>query len=374
MHIVFFVTRYWTAVGGVEKYIPELGKALVAMGHRVTVVAGAHKPGLAQHEMHEGINVIRFPAYRSRLRCWFHLVRHRRLFKEADVVHISDVLMVEYFQAMIGWTMPRRSIFLTRHGLSYKCPVPVEEQRRAARAAAWVDGIMDDGEFIAKWLNVPSDTALEQGLCPLADAIDQVPEPPADSAVFVGRLEWDTGIQIYIDTIDVLRRKHGLHITLDVYGGGSMEEELRARVKRNDLPVTFHGFVEGAQRHLVDGCFAFVSGRLAIQEAMARHRLVVAAYVNDLKRDYVTGEPFSPYLLSAGSAEGVADHVAHYARDTRGRAHMVECAFEHARTLTWKRTAQGYLKMWCAKRESIVTSSGWLERAILAMRLRAELK
>ena len=136
MHIVFFVTRYWPAVGGVEKYIPELGKALVAMGHRVTVVAGAHEPGLADQEMHDGIDVIRFPAYRSRLRCWFHLMRHRGLFQEADVVHISDVLMVEYFQAMIGWTMPRRPLFLTRHGLSYRCPVPAEEQRRARRAAS----------------------------------------------------------------------------------------------------------------------------------------------------------------------------------------------------------------------------------------------
>lgn len=374
MHIVFLVTRYWPAVGGVEKYIPELGKALFAMGHRVTVVTGAHQTGLSRREIHDGIEVIRYPAYRSRLRCWFHLLRLRRLFMEADIVHISDVLMVEYFQAMIGWTMPRRSLFLTRHGLSYRCPVPIEEKRRAARAAAWVDGTVDDGEFIAKWLGVPSDVALEQGLSPPADAIEQVPEAPPNRAVFVGRLEWDTGIEIYIDAIAILRDAHGMQISLDVYGGGSLEADMRARVARDDLPVMFHGFVENAQQHLSDGCFAFVAGRLAIQEAMARRRLVVAAYVNDLKRDYVVGEPFSPYLLPAGSADEVADHVARSVGDADERSRLVARAFEHARTLTWERNARGYLGLWRTKRASATVPDRWIERVALAMRLRTELR
>ena len=374
VHIVFFVTRCWPAVGGVEKYIPELGRSLVAVGHRVTVVAGAHQAGLPVRETYGGMEIIRYPAYRSRLRCWFHLLSLRRLFMDADVVHISDVLMVEYFHAMIGWTMPRRPLFLTRHGLSFRCPVPSQEKRRAARAAKWVDGTIDDGEFIAGWLGVSSDVAIEQGLRPSADEIEQIPEPPPDRAVYVGRLEWDTGIPTYIDAIAVLHRKHGLKVSLEVYGGGSLEAKLRERVERDRLPVKFHGFVENAQVHLADGCFAFVAGRLAIQEAMARRRLVIATYVNDLKRDYVSKEPFSPYLLMAGSAEEVADRVAEYARDAQARARLVARAFEHARTLTWQRTAQGYLNLWRTKRAHASASRGWLERATLALRLGVKLR
>ena len=93
MTITFLVSRYLPAVGGVEKYIRELGKALVTMGHHVTVVAGAHEPGLPEHQLHDTIEVYRFPAYRSPIRCWYHLQKLRRLFTDADVVHISDVMM-----------------------------------------------------------------------------------------------------------------------------------------------------------------------------------------------------------------------------------------------------------------------------------------
>lgn len=346
MNIVFFVTRYWPAVGGVEKYIRQLGRALVGMGHRVTVVAGAHQSGLPKRETHDGIEVFRYPAYRSRLRCWFCLMRWRRLFIEADVVHISDVLMVEYYYSMIAWTIPRRPLFLTRHGLSYRCPVPVSEKRRAAHVARLVDGTIDDGRFIAKWLGVPGDTVLEQGLWPPADKIEHLPEPPSNTAVFVGRLEWDTGITNYLDALVVLKRTYGISFSLDVYGGGSLEAQLRERARRDELPVTFHGFVENAQKHLADGCFAFVSGRLAIQEAMAGRRLVVATYVNELKHDYVCQEPFSPYLIASGTAGDIAEGVAYFVRHPDERARLIERAYQHAKTLTWTRTAQGYLHLW----------------------------
>ncbi len=369
MHCVFFVTRYWPAVGGVEKYIRELGKALVAMGHRVTVVAGAHEAGLPEEEMHEGIEVYRYPAYRSRLRCWLRLMQLRQLFMQADVVHISDVIMVEYYYRMLGWTLRRRPVFLTRHGLSYQCPVPVDEHRRAARAAEFVDGTVDDGRFIAKWLQVPSDVIIAQGLAPPADEIEQDPEPPPNSAVFVGRLDWDSGITTYIDAIAVLRDRHGMQVTLEVYGGGGLEEQLRSRVDRDRLPVRFHGFVEGAQNRLSNGCFAFVSGRLAIQEAMARRRLVIATHVNELKRDYVSEEPFSPYLEIGATAEEVAEKVVYFANHSQERSHRIERAFAHARTLTWTHTARGYMALWRRQSVGAPAVSRWLERATLAMQL-----
>lgn len=370
MHVLFLVPRYWPAVGGIEKYVRELGKALVDMNHRVTVVAAAHRPGLPDRETHDGIDVFRFPAHRSRLRSWVHLMGLRRLFVEADVVHISDVQMVECYCRMLGWTL-RRPVFMTRHGLSYRCPVPASEKRRAARAARLVRGIIDDGHFIAKWLGVPSDVSLEQGLSPRADEIGPVAEPADDTAVFVGRLDWDSGINIYVDAVANLRREHSVRLSLDVYGGGELEASMRARVQRERLPVRFHGFVEGAQKHLANGCFAFVSGRMAIQEAMARRRLVLAAYVNPLKHDYVREEPFSPHVCLAGTSEELADHIVHFRRDPAARRRRVERAFNYARTLTWSRTARGYLDLW-RRREVPSAAHPWFDRATLALQICAE--
>ena len=50
MKIVFLVHRYWPSVGGVEKYVHELGRALVDAGHEVDVVAGAHTVDLPSRE------------------------------------------------------------------------------------------------------------------------------------------------------------------------------------------------------------------------------------------------------------------------------------------------------------------------------------
>ena len=340
------VWRYAPAVGGVEKYVRALATELVSMGHHVRIVTGAHRPGLPVREQLDGIEILRFPAYRSRLRCWWTLLRWRHIFAEADVVQISDIMMLETYHAMIGWMSRPRPIFLTRHGLSCRHPVPPRDKRRALRAAGLVAGTVDDGHFIGKWLGVPGDVVLDQGLHPRADDIEQIPAPAPDSAVFVGRLEWDSGLATYLDALRILKLEHGVNLRLDVYGGGSLEESLRRRVAQEELPVTFHGFVENAHDRLFDAYFAFVSGRLAIKEAMARRRLVVATYVNPIRRDYLSDEPFSPHLLVGGSGEELAEIVAHHVRNPAECRRRVDDAFAYARTLSWNRTARSYLQLW----------------------------
>jgi len=221
---------------------------------------------------------------------------------------------------------------------------------------------------------VPCNVSLQQGLSPAADAICQKPEPAPDSAVFVGRLDWDSGITHYINALDLLRAQHGIDLRLDVYGGGALEHVLRTDVKHRRLPVRFHGFVDEAQSRLADGCFAFVSGRLAIQEAMARRRLVVTTYVNQLKRSYVCDEPFGSYVTVGDSPEAIADIVANYTTDATRRAAMVDRAFEYARTLTWERTARGYLRLWQNGLAAKPAGQSPLTRLQLAMDLADEFK
>ena len=372
MKIVFFVYRYWPDVGGVEKYIHRLAKAVQGMGHEARVIVPAHRAGLPSREFHDGIEVIRFPGYRSPARAWFHLMRLQWVFCRADVIHVSNTHMLEYFYRMVAWTLPNRPLFLTRHGMSYIYPVPESEKARARRSIDLVDGVVHDGCFIGTRLGVKADCVPNQGLHPEADALPVIPEPAPTSATFVGRLEPDSGIEIYVDAIDVLIRDFGLSIALDVYGGGTLEDALRNRAARDGLPVTFHGWQEGAQERITEGCFALVAGRLAMQEAMARRRLVVAAYVDPLKRDYVCGEPFSPYLVSGGDARTIAAQVAHYATHHDERKRMVEQAYAYARTLSWRRTAAAYVDLWTHPPRGRRQPLSRLQRARLAVQLRRE--
>ena len=352
MKIVFFVYRYWPSVGGVEKYVHELGKALYEMGHTVDVVAGTTTDGLAAHETYEGIRIHRFPAHRSPLRSRFWLLRHLHLFARADVVHVSNTHMLEYLWRMLGGLIDQRKVFLTRHGMSYDYPVPVTNTLRAKRSLHLAAGVIHDGRFIEKWLGVPPDRCPDQGLTPEASALPYVPEPPPDSAVFVGRIEQDSGIEIYIDAVRRLTQDAGISFRLDVYGGGTHLPAMRRMADDQNLPIRFHGRVANAQKFITDACFAFIDGRMAIQEAMARRRLVLAGYPNPLKRDYVAGEAFGPYLVPVGSGAELTDRVLHYISHPDERAELVRRAYDHACTLRWSRTAEAYLSLWRERLES----------------------
>ncbi|MBI4716278.1 MAG: glycosyltransferase family 4 protein [Planctomycetes bacterium] len=346
MRILFFAHRYHPSIGGVEKYIHELARALLALGHEVSVLAGAHADGLPQHERHEGVVVHRFPAQRSPARCRLWLWRHAHLLRRADVVSVSNTHMLEYLWRMLGPLLDRRRLFLIRHGMGCVYPVPEEHRRRARRSCAWVAGTIHDGVFIEKWLAVRPELCPDQGLSPEADTLAPAAEPPPTSAVYIGRLEPDSGIRLYLDAVRRLTREHGLDFRLDVYGDGSLAEALRAEVRRDCLSVRFFGRVADAQTRIAHSCFAFLDGRMAIQEAMARRRLVVAGYVDPLKRDYVCGESFSPFLVPAGSGAEVAERTLYYSNHPAERAALVARAFEHARGLRWSTTAGSFLALW----------------------------
>ena len=346
MKILFLVHRYWPAVGGVEKYVHELAKALGALGHHIEVVAGATREGLPESEVYQGVVIHRFPAFRSPLRARLWLWRHLHLFRRADVVHVSNTHVLEYYWRTVGFLLDRRKVFLTRHGMSYIHPVPASEKRRAVRSLRLAAGVVHDGAFIEKWLGVKPDLCPDQGLSPPASALEPIPEPPPESAVFIGRLEPDSGIQLYIEAVALLNRKHGRPFGLEVYGDGSLRTPLRERVAQQQLPVRFHGRTPDAQRHISESCFAFLDGRMAMQEAMARRRLVLAAFVDPLKADYVGTETFSPFLVPVGDSAELARKVVHYIDHPEDRAALVGRAFEHAQTLTWQRTAEAYLALW----------------------------
>ncbi|MGD2109076.1 MAG: glycosyltransferase family 4 protein [Phycisphaerae bacterium] len=372
MRIAFVVHRYWPLVGGVEKYIHELAKALIAMGHDVDVITAALKDGLAIREVHEGVQIHRFPALRSRMRSRLWFLAHFALLQRADVVHVSNTHMLETLWRTLGILVDRRKVFLTRHGMSYVYPVPEAEKRRAVRSLRMACGVIHDGAFIEKWLGVKPDLCPDQGLSPVADDIEHTPEPPPRSATYIGRLEPDSGIGIYMDAVRRLVHEHDRAFELHVYGDGSLAGELSEQASREELPVHFHGRKPDAQRHINDTCFAFIDGRMAIQEAMARRRLVLAAYVDPLKRDYVGTEPFSPYLVAVGSGAELAERVCHYIDHPDQRRALVERAFEHARTLSWRRTAEAYLRVWQQRLADPLPGPSMLEALKLGWRLNRE--
>ncbi len=346
MNILFYIYRYHPKIGGVEKYIHELARALITKDHRITVVTGSHDNTLPQTETHESVTIHRFPALRSPVRCRLHHLRLRHLFKSADIIHISDIMMLEQYRRMIGWTLPHKKIFLTRHGLSIQHPVPNRDKTRAARATKYATATIDDGHFISKWLESPATTVIPQGLSPAADQLQYIKPPDSPGATFIGRLEWDTGIDDYISAIGILKKRHNITVPLNVVGDGSLRQSLESRAKTENLPVRFQGQRTNAQDQLLNQPYALVSGRLAIHEALARRRPVIAHHVNPIKHDYLANEPFSPYIRIAATPDDIANELVNMINNPDETQTRVKKGYEYTRQLTWDRTANEYLNIW----------------------------
>lgn len=344
--ITWLVKRFWPEVGGVEKYVLELGRELAEMGHSVRVVAGDPTGSRARHERHAGLSIHRYPSRRSPWRAAWGLRALAPLFRQADVVHISDVEMFERYEVVLSRGVGARPIFLTRHGMGLRDPVSQEDRERHRRARKGVAGLLDDGTFIQRRYGQTPDCVPDPGLRPTADEMVQRPPPAQPSAAFIGRLEPDSGIDLYLDALACLRDCHGTDLPLTVYGDGSLKPRLIERAMRERLPVSWQPSAPDAQDRLFEGTLAFVSGRMAIFEAMARRRPVVAAYVDPLKRDYVCGEWFSRHILTGSSGADLANRVLPLMRDACLCEQAAREAFEPVRRLSWRTTARQYVAVW----------------------------
>jgi glycosyltransferase involved in cell wall biosynthesis len=344
--VALLARRFHPSIGGVERYLRDLGEALADRGIRVYVLADNDNGRLAARERLGAIEVRRFAMSRSRLRAWGSLARLAPLLRRVDVLHVSDVWMLEYYYRIIARLVGPRTISLTRHGISVRDPIPESERLRSRRARAWCDVLFDDGYFIEKRIGVTPDAVPNQGLNPPASAIPQTPEPAMDSAVFLGRLDTDTGLEIYLEAMAALRDRHGIDMWLTVYGDGPCAASLKDLADRLRVRVVWHCAHPDARDRITDHGLAFVSGRMAIQEAMARRRLVAAAYIDPLRRDYVCGEPFSPFIVKGSTGPALADAIVPFLRDHEARQRFVEAAYAHALQLTWGATASVYIDHW----------------------------
>lgn len=347
--VALLTRRFHPSIGGVERYLRDLGVALVARGVQVSVVTDNDGGRLPERERIDGIDVRRFSMARSRLRAWGGLVRLAPLLRSVDVLHISDIWMLEYYYRIIARLVGPRSISLTRHGISTRDPIPDSERLRNVRARAWCDALFDDGCFIARRIGVEPDAVPDQGLNPPAASLPPSDEPELTSAIFLGRLDSDTGLEIYLEAMAALRDRHGKELWLTVYGDGPAGPALRDLADRLRVRVIWHRAHPDARDRIGDHGLAFVSGRMAIQEAMARRRLVVAAYVEPLRTDYVCGEPFSSFIVKASTGSAMAELLAPLLVDHEARRRLVASAYEHACRLTWSATAEMYLKTWREK-------------------------
>lgn len=325
MRIVMLTRRAWPEIGGVEKHIYEVGEALKRKGYEISVISAKD---------------IKYPQVKflGVLFIWLWMFKNIRLFARADIVHAHDVAI---------WYLPLRFLLFTKpfyvtfHGWEGKFPIPKIYiwLRKISAKIAW--GNICVGRYIEKWYGIKADYiiygAVHEKFKYQISKIKNTYQNPK-IILFLGRLQKDTGLPIYLNALKFIKRGH-LDIKVFFLGDGLLKNEAEkyGRVL---------GFKKDILPWLRTSRFVFTSGYLSALEAMAAGKLVFATYNNPIKKDILEMSPFSKYAVVEKDPEKIARKIEYFLRNQKAAREIASKALNWARSQTWEHIVQTYLKLW----------------------------
>ncbi len=335
MTILFLARRFYPDIGGVEKHVLEIGKIFVENGHSVTVIT---QSGGKETQI-KGIKVVRIEKAPNnsfeKLHIWKWFWKNRNLIKEADIVHAHDV----YF-----WYFPFRLLYLfkksfvTFHGYeSY----PISKRAILVRkfSEKLSNGNIIVGQFIKKWYGTTPDYIIYGGveISNLLAGRQVSNKLKRESAVFIGRLDEQTGILDFAKAVDLIRKSYP-KFEFVIVGDGKYKNKLS---RYNVL-----GFKESPGKYFEKYNFAFVSRYLSILEALANKKLVFALYDNPVKEDYLRMTPFAQLLIIENNPQELAKRVIYYLKNPIKQKKLEGVGYDFVKKQTWGNLVNTYLKLW----------------------------
>jgi glycosyltransferase involved in cell wall biosynthesis len=340
MNILFFSRLFCPHIGGVEKHVMEISRILIKNGHKVTVVTQQHAKDLKIKENIEGIETLRIPDLKEgrmkKFQIWKWLLVNKKLIKDADIVHCHDVY---FWYLPFRFMFPFKKIFTTFHGYeSYPLRFGSIIVHKISEKLSM--GNICVGDFMKKWY-LTKPTYVTYGGVEIANSNLQIQNKvKRESAVFVGRLDEQTGILTYAEAVEIIKKKIPGFDFL-VIGGGDLKEQINRNIKILNP-------IDNASKYFKSYNFAFVSRYLSIMEAMEAKRLVFAVYENPLKEDYLRMAPFAKYIVIFNSPSELVSKITYYLDNVKAADRMVKNAYSWVKKYTWQRVANIYLDLWKA--------------------------
>ena len=354
MTIVFFARRFYPQIGGVEKHVLEISRLLVKKGHKVVVIT-EHEKNTNVANKHSslrsarltgkvaGIEIFRINPgvdnWFKKFRVWKEMFRLRKLLKSADIIHCHDVF---FWYLPFRFLYPTKKVFTTFHGYEGNKIPEFKAIFMHKLAEKLSRGNICVGEVLTKWYGTKPTFiiygAVDKGLIALGSKFPKATK----QAMFIGRLEEETGIMQYLEALEILKTKK-INLSLDIFGDGSLKDEAERFVKKNNLRISFKGFVANATDFIKDYEYVFTSRYLGILEAMALQKPIFTAYNNQIKKDYLHMTPFAKYISISQNASEIANAVINYRQKKNletGRAYL------WVKNETWEKMVNLYLRLW----------------------------
>lgn len=340
--------RLSPAIGGVERHVAGLARELVQRGYGITLVAPAHLSGLPTEEQTDGVRIVRFPRTGcgrwDYVRAWRWWTNHRSLLTEADVVHFHDVYALLHWFGPVRLLCLAKPAYLTYHGYEMNYPISLRARFYRWLAQRLVGGSICVGRYLMKWFQLHPQ-AVTYGAVTIPQ---HVSEPSEESrAVFVGRLAPDTGLDIYLRGLGLLKRRYNVPIMLTVCGDGPLRRDLEQLATDEDVEAEFMGFVSDPFPYVSQAKIVFASGYLAMLEAMTCRRPLFCVYHSPIKEDYVRMVPNSDQMFSiADGPDHLAVQLAAFLTGQLDLSHQIERAYQFGADQSWATLADLYVRLW----------------------------
>lgn len=334
MKIGILARRFWPDIGGVEKHVLEIGKRLVKDGHEVTVITQSK----GTRNNIDGIRIKRIskvPAnWFDKFYIWKWFWNNRSLIKQLDIIHAHDVYFW-YFPFRV--LFPRKKSFITFHGYEN---YPISRRAILVRKISekFSKGNIIVGSFIKKWYGTMPDYITYGAVEVSSIKYQALSSRKRESAVFVGRLEKNTGILSYLEAVGIIKKLIP-NFEFTIIGDGELKDKIpkEIRIYKSD---------RGVEKYLRESNFVFASGYLSILEAFVNKRLVFVFYDNPLKEDYLKMTPFSKFMIIENSPEKLADKVLYYLNHQKEAEELKRKAFDWAKDQTWENVVKIYYQLW----------------------------
>ncbi|OGH12541.1 MAG: hypothetical protein A2857_01135 [Candidatus Levybacteria bacterium RIFCSPHIGHO2_01_FULL_36_15] len=369
MKILFITPSFFPRIGGVEKHVYKISRELLKKKHEIFVLTEGSldyrfnknqtyqtitnsdneakkskeidKSTHFTYKISKNLNVLSFEFGKrnwfKKFRIWFTFLKNIKLFNQFNIIHCHDVF-IWYLPIKIFF--PNKKVFTTFHGYeSYPISIRAVIIRKISEALS--SGNICIGDFIKKWYGTKPDI-ISYGA--VDDKIIQDSKLGAeinkknDSAVFIGRLDEQTGILTYLEAVQIIKKDFP-NFKFSIIGDGKFKKQIEKNFKIN-------GFINDPIPYLRSHRFAFVSRYLSILEAMAVNRLVFAVYDNPVKEDYLKMTPFAPYIVVSNSPKDVAENVLYFMHHPEKEKEITDKAYRWVKDKTWKRMVDNYLNLW----------------------------
>lgn len=360
MHVLMVAERIPPDIGGVERHIAGLSRELVGKGIDLTLVAPVADPRASFPDRRDGMKLMRIPRskYSSRdyVAAWSWWWAHRSLLEEIDLIHFHDVYALIHWFGPAILMAPKKPRFLTFHGYEMRYPIPNRAKLYRYLAGKLVSASICVGHYLVKWFKIRTETitygaVTQPEIKPIQgsglgfEEWASIPSKPV--ATFIGRLASDTGLDIYIKGLGLLRREHDLDIRILICGDGPSRSSLDELSKREGVKARFIGAVSDPSPYIRHASLVFTSGYLSMLEAMICHRPVFTVFHTPIKSDYLSHFPDAEDLFSiASSPEKLAAEVLSFLSKLDEGARQVERAYNFAVQQTWSKLAEQYLALW----------------------------